>query len=270
MTPSEIVIRAFREEDAVGLAVLLNASDSAWPGTFTGGVPYTPERVLEQRREREYLLDLVAEADGEIVGTCTLTRDWDDPQAAYVAFLNVHPEWHGKGIGKRLLLRAVDEAVHLGVPYVSLHTWAGNERALPLYKKTGFFWIPGTDVRMENYLPLMLRLPWAKELLGDAHWYGCLKREITLEEDREEWEGRQVFRYRLERGEKSLEVVIDRAAKAPCAVYGEGFSAELWPAPAEPRAVLPFRLCWRLANRGEDPLIVGLSARGPPGRTGPR
>jgi len=265
MSPSEIVIRAFREEDATGLAALLNASDSAWPGTFTGGVPYTPERVLEQRREREYLLDLVAEADGAIVGTCTLTRDWDDPQAAYVAFLNVHPEWHGKGIGKRLLLRAVDEAVHLGVPYVSLHTWAGNERALPLYKKTGFFWIPGTDVRMENYLPLVLRLPWAKELLGDAHWYGCLKREITLEEDREEWEGREVFRYRLERGEKSLEVVIDRAAKAPCAVYAEGFSAELWPAPAEPRAVLPFRLCWRLANRGEDPLIVGLSARGDPG-----
>ena len=28
MTPSEIVIRAFREEDAAGLAALLNASDS--------------------------------------------------------------------------------------------------------------------------------------------------------------------------------------------------------------------------------------------------
>jgi len=265
MSLTEIVIRAFSEEDAAGLAALLNASDSAWPGTFTGGIPYTPERVLEQRREREYLLDLVAEVDGEIVGTCTLTRDWDDPQAAYVSFLNVHPEWHGKGIGRRLLLGAVDEAVRLGVPYVSLHTWAGNERALPLYKKTGFFWIPGTDVRMENYLPSVLRLPWAKDVLGDAHWYECLKREITLAEDREEWEGREVFRYRLERAGKSLEVVIDRAAKAPCAVYAEGFSAELWPAPAEPRAVLPFRLCWRLVNRGKAPLPVGLSAQGDPG-----
>ena len=80
MSPSEILIRTFCEEDAAGVAELLNASDSAWPGTFTGGIPYTPERVLEHRREGEYLLDLVAEAEGKIVGTCTLTRDWDDPR----------------------------------------------------------------------------------------------------------------------------------------------------------------------------------------------
>ncbi|MCD5408958.1 GNAT family N-acetyltransferase, partial [Candidatus Bipolaricaulota bacterium] len=177
----------------------------------------------------------------------------------------VHPEWHGKGVGKRLLLRAVDEAVRLGVPYVSLHTWAGNERALPLYKKTGFFWIPGTDVRMENYLPLILRLPWAEGLLEGAHWYGCLRREITLEEDREEWRGREVFRYRLEKAGKALEVVIDRAAQSPCAIYAPDLSAELWPAPDEPCAVLPFRLCWRLVNRGEAPLTVGLAVRGDPG-----
>jgi len=262
---SEIVIRPFREEDAAGCAELLNASDSVWPGTFTGGIAYTAERVLENRREGDYLLDLVAEADGKIVGTCILTRDWDDPQAAYVAFLDVHPTWHGKGVGKGLLLRAVDEAVRLGVPYVSLHTWSGNERALPLYKKAGFFWLPGTDVRMENYLPLILRLPWAEEVLGGAHWYGCLCREIALEEDREEWRGREAFRYRLERGGKVLEVVIDRAAKAPCAVYAEGFSAELWPDPTEPRAVLPFKLCWRLVNRGQSPLTVALAPKGDPG-----
>ena len=260
-----IEIRPFREEDAAGLAELLNASDAAWPGTFTGGIAYTAERVLEHSREEDYLLDLVAEAGGKIVGTCTLTRDWDDPQAAYVSFLNVHPDWHGKGIGRRLLISALKGAIGLGAPYVTLDTWSGNERAIPLYKKTGFFWIPGTDVRMENYLPQILRLPWTKEFLGDVHWYGCLKREITLEEDREEWRGREVFRYVFEREGRRLEVVIDRAAKAPCAVFAPDFSAEIWLEPAKPWSAIPFKLRWRLVNRARAPRLVALSVHGDPG-----
>lgn len=260
-----VSIRAFREEDAAGLAELLNASDSAWPGTFTGGIAYTAERVLEHRRESDYLLDLVAEAEGRIVGTCILVRDWNDPQAAYVAFLDVHPDWHGKGIGKGLLLRAVEEAIGEGFPYLVLHTWAGNERALPLYKKAGFFWVPKTNVRMENFLPQVLSLPWVREFLGEAHWYECLRQEVTLEEDRWEWHGREVFRYRLQRDERALEVVIDRRAKAPCALFAPAFSAELWPEPAEPPGALPFKLRWRLENRGKRALTLGVTVSGDPG-----
>jgi|Deesub1362A_J573_1020465.scaffolds.fasta_scaffold06315_2 ribosomal protein S18 acetylase RimI-like enzyme len=260
-----VKIRLFREADAAGVAELLNASDSTWPGTFTGGIAYSAERVLEHRREGDYLLDLVAEAEGKIVGSCILTRDWSDPQAAYVSFLDVHPEWHGKGIGKGLLLRAVEEAIRRGFPYLVLNTWAGNERAVPLYKKAGFFWIPGTSVRMENYLPQVLSLPWVQEFLEDTHWYDCLRRKLTLEEDREKWRGREVFRYRWERNGKVLEVVIDRAAKAPCALLAPEFSAEVWPEPAEPWGALPFRLHWRLENKGQSTLNLGISAWGESG-----
>ncbi len=122
-----IEVRPFREEDAAGVAELLNASDAAWPGTFTGGIPYTAERVLRNRAEEAPILDLVAAEGEKILGYCTLTRDWRDPGALYVGFLNVHPAYHGRGIGKRLLLGVLEEAIRRGAPYVSLNTWSGNE-----------------------------------------------------------------------------------------------------------------------------------------------
>ena len=51
---------------------------------------------------------------------------------------------------------------YYGVDYPArrhLDTWPGNIKAVPLYKKTGYFWVPETDVHMENYVPLLLRLP---------------------------------------------------------------------------------------------------------------
>jgi len=45
----EPTIIEFRKEDASKLADLFNSFDSEelWPGGFTGGVPYTAERVLD-------------------------------------------------------------------------------------------------------------------------------------------------------------------------------------------------------------------------------
>jgi ribosomal protein S18 acetylase RimI-like enzyme len=260
-----IEVRPFREEDAAGVAELLNASDAAWPGTFTGGIPYTAERVLRNRAEEAPILDLVAAEGEKILGYCTLTRDWRDPGALYVGFLNVHPAYHGRGIGKRLLLGVLEEAIRRGAPYVSLNTWSGNERAIGLYKSLGFFWVPGTNVRMENFLPAVLGNSWVKEFLGNAKWLECLRREISLEEDREEWRGRGVYRYRFERAGGLLEVVIDREAKRPCALISPRFSAELWTEPGSPHSILPFDVHWRLENKGEKPLVVAVFARGDPG-----
>ena len=261
----KLEVRLFREGDAAGVAELLNASDAAWPGTFTGGIPYTAERVLRNRAEESLILDLVAAEGEKILGYCTLTRDWRDPDALYVGFLDVHPDYHGRGIGKRLLLGALEEAIRRGVPYVSLNTWSGNERAIGLYKKLGFFWVPGTSVRMENFIPAILGNPWVREFLGDANWIDCLRREISPGEDREEWRGREVYRYRFERAGDFLEVIIDREAKRPCAFLSPRFSAELWTEPGKPRAILPFDVHWRLENKDEKPLTVAVAARGDPG-----
>ncbi len=262
MFPTGFGVREFRDGDAEGVAALLNASDRAWPGTLTGGIPYTPERVLRRHREREHLAILVAEAEGTIMGYLTLTPHWANPGAGYVGFLNVHPGYHGRGIGKALLLEAISIAARLGLPYLGIDTWSGNERAIGLYKRVGFFWVPGTSVHMENYLPTILRIPGVAGFLGGAHWHDCLVREISLEEDGEKWHGRTVFRYRLEREGETLEVLVDAAAKAPCAVRLPEASLELFPSVAEPCVRFPFSVRFRVENRSDEERTYALFLTG--------
>lgn len=263
MSPAAgFVIREFREEDAGGVAALLNASDRAWPGTLTGGIPYTAERVLKRHRERAHLAVLIAEAEGRVVGYLTLTPHWANPAAGYVGFLNVHPGHHGRGIGKALLLEAISIATRLGLPYLGIDTWSGNERAIGLYKRTGFFWVPGTNVHMENYLPTILRLPGVADFLSGAHWYDCLVREISLEEDDEDWHGRAVYRYRFERAGEGIEVLIDAGARAPCAVRLPGMAAELAPAVGAPCVGLPFAVRFRVENPSGTGKSYALFLRG--------
>jgi GNAT superfamily N-acetyltransferase len=51
---------------------------------------------------------------------------------------NLLPEWQGKGLGKALMLRFLDDLRRRGVPGVELHTADRNLKALPFYEKLGF------------------------------------------------------------------------------------------------------------------------------------
>ena len=51
---------------------------------------------------------------------------------------------------------------------------------MPLYKKTGFNWVPETDVFMRNYLPSALTVPAGKAFFANRDWYECMEREIKV------------------------------------------------------------------------------------------
>ncbi len=56
----------------------------------------------------------VAEADGEVVGCAALHVTWAD--LAEVVSLAVHPDFQGRGLGRRLVEPLFDEARELGIP----------------------------------------------------------------------------------------------------------------------------------------------------------
>jgi amino-acid N-acetyltransferase len=56
----------------------------------------------------------VAEAGGEVIGCAALKITWRD--LAEVVSVAVHPDFHGRGVGRRLVLPLVDEARELGIP----------------------------------------------------------------------------------------------------------------------------------------------------------
>lgn len=60
------------------------------------------------------------------------------PDEYFLAHLAVLPEFEGRGLGRRMLQRAVDKARLAGLPKIALTVDAANERAIRLYGRAGF------------------------------------------------------------------------------------------------------------------------------------
>jgi len=207
----------FKREDASKLADLFNSFDKEglWPGGFTGGVPYTAERVLDSFPVSVKCISiLISTHEGKFTGICTLHPHYEDPEAAYIGVFGAHPDYLGKGHGKALILRALQIAAQSNLRRVDLDTWAGNLRAVPLYKKSGMFWIPETSVRMQDYIPGIKNFPLAKQFLTKYDWYSVQKRKLELVPDEIKLEEMDVFRYEFSKDGDTLKVWIDRYGRS--------------------------------------------------------
>ncbi len=248
--------------DAELLADMWNRSEAGWPGGFGGGVPYTAERAQREFMSWDCYAQWVVEYDDELVGYLSLLADPERPEHAYVALLNARPDHHGRGVGRMLLRRAVDAAIEGGFQMVQLNTWAGNLKAVPLYKKTGFFWSPETNVTMQNFVPTILRVPLLSDFFEDRDWYTIQKRDLSVREDVEWWRGIRVYRYRFAAGGREVEAIIDRQAQMLTAVHTDNLSIECWTGGEDLSAIQEHALSYRFVNRSERSLSLGLNAHG--------
>ena len=214
------IIRDFDWEDgeqAAKAATMFNDWDSVWPGGFTRGVPNTAAQVQEEHRRDSNLAVLVVEHEGEFVGYCNLEAAPGQKDVSYIGLLGANEKVHGKGVGKMLLREMIRRVTEYGYKQVTLGTWAGNTKAVPLYKKTGFHWIPETDVFMRNFIPGLLAMPLVQSFLDGRDWYDCLERDLTVAPDDVTWNGMKVYPYQFRNGERTLELWFDRT--------GEGLTA---------------------------------------------
>lgn len=75
-------------------------------------------------------------ADGRLVGAVLTTAVGS--RTAHLAQVVVHPEWQGRGLGRRLVEAGSAAASTLGYPIVSLLVAHSNTAALSLYTRLGF------------------------------------------------------------------------------------------------------------------------------------
>ncbi|MFW9904296.1 MAG: GNAT family N-acetyltransferase [Candidatus Thorarchaeota archaeon] len=236
-TPQMMKIREIMPtlEDAGRLANCLNewSDDDSWGGGF-GDTEFTAERLFKDWFVIKFVRQMVVDEEGIIQGYCSIDNHWTDSDTIYAMLLGVRPSQQKRGFGKGLLLKAVETTALHGKRRLDLHTWAGNLRAVPVYKKTGFMWCPKTSVLMENFIPAILNTIFFRSFFSKNDWYESRVLTVTQEADEfVKFRMKSYFYHFKQDDQNSLTVYIDRHAKEISGfsyiVDGEELSVQLIP-----------------------------------------
>ena len=170
---------------------------------------FSQESLLEKEAAPTSVVTYLLESDGEMMGTVRLSRNPGCPGGLVLSELNVDPRHHGRGYGKALVRACIEEAIARCATRVELLTWTFNRKGIPLYKRTGFYWLPGTSVTMYNYIPLIHRQDEAREFFAAHSWYDTYKRRITYRHDMGEGDDPAACTYLWEAEGDSFTATVD-------------------------------------------------------------
>lgn len=139
LNPKKWKIRCAKSRDAFALAKLTQDDLSA----LQYGCPRLASAEWWNLRIRQALDGgriFVAESSGAVLGMVTLEVALANWFRRHVGVLGlcVHPEHRRRGIGRKLLSFALDEASELGLARVELSVWSDNLSAIRLYESMGF------------------------------------------------------------------------------------------------------------------------------------
>jgi len=259
-------VRPIKIEDARKFAEMMNRSRKGWPWDMDGGVSWTTSMARAEIEGNASMGYYVAQVEDKLVGVCEIFKSPWDRESSYVGFLNVEPDFHGKKFGKRLLRMAVDRAIQEGIDRITLNTWSGNLKALPLYKKMGFFWIPETHVEMVSFLPIILKHPMFEDFFREnPDWYEVQERDLSPKEDILERDGIRIYEYVFRSGGREIRATADRTGN--WLTGGSNSSIEIWIHPeyeVNPEG-LPQKMFWEIVNRGISSLEATLMVEAPEG-----
>jgi L-phenylalanine/L-methionine N-acetyltransferase len=133
-----IIIRGLERDDWQQVA-LISALPQCQRQTLR--LPYQSLDFYRQRVEKqvEQGRTVVAIVDGILVGTASLSVNPGRNAHVAAVGINVHDDYHGRGIGSALMAALIDLADHwLNLVRLELDVYCDNEKAIALYQKFGF------------------------------------------------------------------------------------------------------------------------------------
>ncbi len=211
VTEKEIVIRTYDPSLASAVAEMWNCSREGWGGHSD---VQTEEQVRAQEANSTNIYTYLAMEGDRVVGYCGLSEYREDEGALYIPLLNVRDDYHGRKIGKKLLLTALEETVKRKWPRLDLYTWPGNTKAVPLYKKCGFFWENRDDtVHLMNFLPTVRSTELFSAFFEQVDWYADSIREIKTEPDGKKENGFDFYTYEWGKDEHYLQVQFEKTGR---------------------------------------------------------
>ncbi len=239
---------------AKGLAEMWNKSGSSWGGDNT---TMTEEQTLA-KKDVSPNLNMYLALDGEqVVGFCSLSEYREDEGSLYIPLLNVIPEYHGKKIGKALVLQVLERTIELGWPRLDLYTWPGNTKAVPLYKKCGFFWERRNDsTHLMNFIPTVLQTEAVAEFFRKVDWYQDSKREIKIQPDALEVNDFECYEYLWEKNGSRLRMEFERRSRGLRLIETDDYLVSA----IMPKQKLVFgrsyKIIYQVVNKTADPLHI--------------
>jgi len=260
-TRGERRITEFRPEDAAAVAAMFEGSNEGWPDGFGDGTPWTVEKVLDMQSSRQPLATFLSWEGKEAAGYCSFYEyPGEVGLAGYVGLLNAATRFHGRGHGRDLLKAALQRCLDLGYRRVDLHTWQGNMKAVPLYKKSGYYWVPESSVHMENYLPLLLRIPALADFWEQADWYQTQVRQLSVQEDLVLDGKMRVYPYEFRAGARFVKATIDATARGLTALETERWRLACHVDDRQLAIGRSRTVTWEVENRSGQPLNLTLLA----------
>lgn len=134
----DVRLRRLKASDFEALAEIFDSEDVI---EHTSQVPYvTAERWAELLRGSEQCITIVADWEGRAIGKISIMpKPKQREKHVGVLAIAVHQAHHGKGIGKKLMMAALDLADNwLNLKRIELSVFTANTGAVALYKKYGF------------------------------------------------------------------------------------------------------------------------------------
>jgi ribosomal protein S18 acetylase RimI-like enzyme len=252
-----IQIVNYHEGLAAGIAKMWNLSRDSWGGDTR---VMTAEQVKTKEANSDNI-ELYLAMDGEeVVGYCSLSEYKEDTGSLYIPLLNVRPDYHGHKIGKKLVLQALEKTVQLGWPRLDLYTWPGNTKAVPLYKKCGFFWEDRDDTtHLMNFIPQVLNTPLLKPVFANLDWYDSSVRQIEVKPDGVKKNGFSFYEYSWSNGNEMARVQFERTSRGMSLIETEDFLLEISMDDHEviEQEELEFHI--KIVNKGTSPLSIKAS-----------
>ncbi len=142
----KIIIRQATKDDASGLVDDLNViggeSNFLTFGTGEFGISVEDEEwFIEKVLKKENDLFIVAEVDGEIIGSLNFSGGLRERTAHVGEFgMSVLKKYWGNGIGEELIKYLINWSKDSGIiRKINLRVRTDNERGIYLYEKLGFF-----------------------------------------------------------------------------------------------------------------------------------
>ncbi|AZR72663.1 hypothetical protein BBF96_04220 [Anoxybacter fermentans] len=241
---------------AKGIAEMWNKSTDNWGGN---NVVKTEETILREHENLTFLNVFLAVKGKEVIGYCRLSEYKEDEGGLYISLLNVRPDYHGKKIGKSLVIRAIERTIELGWPRLDLYTWPGNTKAVPLYKKCGFFWEKRDGmIHFMNFIPTVLQTEILKDYFETFHWYNDAKREILIEPDGRIENGFEYYEYLWEKNGKRLRVEFERLGRGIRLIETDDYMVS---AMVENKNLIfgrKYKVFYKILNKTGEPLNVSI------------